>query len=144
MAKKKPGVKPRTKLTSKLIDDLCQRIVEGYFLVSACESLSLPRATFYRWLEEGENEDSEPLKHELYTRVMQARARQRGWLETRVYQENPLAFLKAAYRSHGDPLDPGWTEQSKLDLDAQIESGPIELVWPTRGLAIQENDDENE
>jgi transposase len=56
MARNKVG--RRTKLTPELADEIAQTIESGNYAETAASASGIHKATFYRWLERGENASS--------------------------------------------------------------------------------------
>ena len=106
-----------------LYAEMLQYIRAGAFDHTAAEVVGVNKSTYWRWLAKGKKHPNSVFG-QFYRDVMQARATPKIIAESRVFNEQPLAWLR---------LGPGkadWSEQSKISLD---HSGSIE-GGDTRGV----------
>ncbi|MGD9890580.1 MAG: hypothetical protein AB7R89_11125 [Dehalococcoidia bacterium] len=103
----------KTKLTPETQATIVAAIRKGAFAYIAAEAAGIDNSTFYLWLKQGEH-GREPYRTFRET-VLRAHAEARAAAEARVYEENPLAWLKAG-PGQSRPGRDGWTEITKHEL----------------------------
>jgi hypothetical protein len=118
--------------------DLYVRMLEyiraGAYDHTAAQVVGVTRSTFNKWMKRGE-EARGGIYAKFYDDVMEARATPKIIAESRVFAEQPLAWLR---------LGPGksdWAESNvtKVKLDAEVNhSGRVEGGVPISDLAVAE------
>lgn len=117
----------KTLLTQELISNICKYISAGVWDYVAAEAVGVSQTTFYRWLQEGEAEEPDPLKREFWESVMAAKAKARANAELRVHHEKPETWLlKGPGREKAGR--PGWTNETTLN-GALDSHHTIEVVF---------------
>lgn len=151
MATKKVGRK--SKLTPQLIDQLCRHLKAGAFDYAAARAVGISKTTFYRWLEQGQKEETEveaieaaggevgepSLFWDFWDKVSQSAALARIDAERRVFADDPFKWLR--YGPGRDrPGEPGWTDESTLNVKGDQ---PTEYVLVWNDQVIGDDDAEN-
>ena len=109
-----------SKLTPETQATSVAGIRAGAFNWVAAQSAGVAPTTFYRWMDEGEQADSGPSR-EFHDTVCEARASARVTAEQRVFEDNPLAWLRYGPGRERDG-ESGWTESVKNALSNQSEA----------------------
>lgn len=106
----------KSKLTTKLIDQVCEKIKAGAYDYIAAEAAGISQRTFYDWLADAEKPDAAPLKIQFSQSVAQARAEARQAAEQAVMKDKPETWLlKGPGREK--PGRPGWTNESTVNAE---------------------------
>ncbi|MEZ4672778.1 MAG: hypothetical protein R2932_00845 [Caldilineaceae bacterium] len=100
-------------LTQELISKICKYISAGAWDYVAAEAVGIGQSTFYRWLQEGEADEPDPLKREFWESVTEARAKARVSAELRVHHEKPDKWLLQG-PGREKAGRPGWTNEATL------------------------------
>lgn len=100
------GRKP--KLTPQLHRQIVSMIRAGAFANVAARAAGIGTTTFYNWLQRGA-EAKTGMYREFHDEVIQAKAQARAHAEIRVFQEDPLAYLRLG-PGRSDNGEPGWTK----------------------------------
>lgn len=137
MARKQMGRK--SKLTPQLTDQLCRHLKNGAFDYAAARAVGIGKATFYRWLERGRQEEEvfasreeigeveTSLFWDFWDKVEQATAIARIGAEKRVFLEDPFKWLRYG-PGRERPGAPGWTDESTVNLKGDQPTEYV-LVW---------------
>lgn len=115
----------QTKLTPSLLARAVDLVKKGHFDYIACQALGIRTSTWYEWLVKGEAGE-EPYA-EFMDKVGQARAHARGNAEAKVYDENPLAWLRYGPGRDRGQGAPGWTD-GKTEVNVTNQQAIIN-VW---------------
>ena len=113
----------KTRLTHDLIEAIADRVRREAFPYIAAQSCGIPKSTFYKWMQKGE--DGRGIYRELWDRVSSAAADTRRDAENRVFRDKPLEWLRLGPgRERVD--EAGWTEAAKK---VTVEGGerPIQI-----------------
>ena len=111
----------KTKLTSELIDAICERVKVGSFPYIAAQAVGIAKSTFYAWMQRGEK--GRKSYRELLDKVREASALARSHAEVRVFRDKPFEWLRYG-PGRERPEEPGWTESAqtlKLEGGVQVE-----------------------
>ena len=114
---------------SKLTPEVHQRIVQlvrgGVFETGAARACGIDPSTLRRWKVRGRREPG-PYRDFLED-LERVKAEARAVAEARVFNENPVTWLKAAARDRPD--EPGWTESVRHEHSGPDGGAiPIELI----------------
>ena len=127
----------KTKLNSEVQKGIVEAIQKGAFDWVATQSQGIGQSTFYRWLEAGAQGNR--YYWEFWEDVQQARAQARKQAEIRVYEENPLSWLRLG-PGRTRPGEPGWTESLALTGG---DGGSISITIADLAKMAKESHDDN-
>jgi hypothetical protein len=120
------GSRPR--LTPRLLEKICSYIRAGACPEAAAEAAGVPGETFRQWMTQSELQRRGPLAG-FRPAVLEAVATARVFAEAKVFDSNPLAWLK-----HGPgketPERPGWTTSAKPCAPQHHPGADVDLTNP--------------
>jgi len=91
------------------------------------EAMGVTAATFYRWLERGEEDNCPSVYREFLEDVMRARARARVLVEIDVRRDKPDFWLRCG-PGRSRPGREGWTETREMDIRVNGQSAATVVV----------------
>jgi hypothetical protein len=120
---------PKFKLTPETQETITTAIRSGSFDYAAAEAAGISQRTFYRWLEQAEEQKTGELC-DFGRAVMIARAQARGEAESRVFREDPYKWLRYG-PGRERPGRPGWGDQIAItDPNGDVfQIGIIKTEW---------------
>lgn len=152
MAKTQIGRK--SKLTPQLIDQLCRHLKTGTFDYAAAQAVGISKRTFYRWLEQGRQEEDALATREesgeeipdsdlslfwhFWHKVSQSTAIARIDAEKRVFTEDPFKWLRYG-PGRERPGQPGWTDESTVNVKNDQPTEYV-LVWNDQVIGDDDQD----
>ena len=111
----------QSRLTSELIDAICERIRVGTYPYVAAAACGIPRSTYYGWMEKAKKKGAPRIYKELSDKVSEAAAAARSNAEVRVFRDRPFEWLRYG-PGRERPDEPGWTETPhKVQIEAEME-----------------------
>jgi hypothetical protein len=133
---KRPQHRP-PKITPDTTATIANAIRAGSWDYEAAQAAGIHRQTFRYWMDRGDQAaalaaagQSVPRADRPYlalcVAVTTARAAARVYAENRVYQENPLAWLRMGPGRHRGPTEPGWTDRVEVEHSGEIATA---VVW---------------
>lgn len=101
------------------------------------EAMGVHAATFYRWMEKGENNESQ-IYREFYDDIVRARAKARVMAEINVRQDKPEFWLRSG-PGRTRPGREGWTDSREIDIRLNGEpTGKVVLDDPISQEELEE------
>jgi len=128
------GAGRKTSYCPELHETIIANIKRGCFLHVAAEAAGITFRTFRRWIVDAETRGEESPYYQLYLDVQQAKAETRMLAESRVYKENPLAWLRLGPGRTTDEKE-GWTDKEGETTKAKSDNTIVvfEEVAKTKG-----------
>jgi len=106
-------------ITPELTEALCTLIRKGAYPTIAAQAMGLNSRTYSRYMRDGKLGHNKKCT-EFYVAVMMAKALARQVAEARVFEENPLAWLR--YGPGKTTADiPGWSELKEIQADGKVK-----------------------
>ena len=127
------GRKP--KLTKELIELLGTALQNGNYIETACDFVGINRATFYRWLQESEEDDAKPILKDLSDTVRKARAQAEMRNVLRIQKAADDSWQAAAWwLERSQPKK--WSKQTNVELSG-VNGNPINVALDTRAALLE-------
>lgn len=115
----------KSKLTKERVDRICEALMKGAYVVTACKSVGITQNTFYKWKKLGE-EGVEPYKSEFLDRIEEADA-----LGELALLENLDDFSTSNWQVNAWRLErkypQRWARTERVDLSTQNNDFKIQI-----------------
>jgi hypothetical protein len=116
--------------TPALVAHIASLIRSGTFTHVAAEAAGLPGKMFDAWMERGSTPDAPEEYRDFQRDIRQAQAQARCALETKLFRDKPLDWLKHGPGKPGD-LGDGWTQPARAGPPSdQLATGDL-LALPS-------------
>jgi len=109
----------RTKYNKTVHALIVDAIERGAYDHVAAERAGINARTFYRWMKSGERYANSPYR-QFCQDVIKARSHARAIAESKVWKENPLAWLRYGPGKTRPGRD-GWTERQELEISGKLD-----------------------
>lgn len=107
--------------------------------VAACRCFNIHPVTFNRWMEEGSSPQGPIVHRDFYLAIKQAMWDARAIAESRVFIENPEAWLMRSPMTRSTVDEPGWTEETVQKHTDASGAGPVVVKLEFGDLGMVKN-----
>jgi len=115
----------KTKYNATVHALIIEAIERGSYDYVAAERAAINARTFYRWMASGEKYANSPYR-QFCQDVTKARSQARAIAESKVWKDNPLAWLRYG-PGKTRPDRQGWTERREVEVMGK-GGGPIRVI----------------